>query len=51
MQKLIKDFERSGWKREDLQIIEQRARKHTRNKKSDKEDTITFPIFHFKDMN
>ena len=31
----LKDFERSGYKRDNLQIIEQRARNHARNKRNE----------------
>ena len=51
MERWIKDSEGSGYKRDNLQIIERRARNHTRNRNNEREDTITFPIFHFKDMN
>ena len=51
MKKMIDDFEKSGYKREELEKIEQKARNHNNNTNNDDQDTITFPLFYFKEIN
>jgi hypothetical protein len=51
MKKLINDFEKSGYKREELETIEQKARNRSNDTIRDDQDTLTFPLFYFKEMN
>ena len=50
MEKLIQDFERSGYKRDELKKIEEKARNPNNNQDRNEEDTITFPLFYFADI-
>ena len=51
MEKMIKDFERSGYRREELKKIEEKARQQVNTVRSRPEsDTLTFPLFYFKDI-
>ena len=52
MEKMKADFIRSGYKKEELELIEKRAREQSNTEKTtDDRDTITFPLFHFNDLN
>ena len=52
MEKLIKDFETSGYDREELKKIEQRAQEQVNNRRTTEEqDVITFPLFYFEQIN
>ena len=51
MEKMTADFVRSGYNREELKKIERRAREQLNTEKTqDDRDTLTFPLFHFKDI-
>ena len=51
MEKMIKDFERSGYRREELKKIEEKARQQVNTVRNRPEsDTLTFPLFYFKDI-
>ena len=51
MNKMIQDFERSGYKKEELKKIEEKARQQINTERNTSEsDTLTFPLFYFKDI-
>ena len=51
MVKMKADFIRSGYKKEELDLIEQRARQQMNAEKvTDDRDALTFPLFHFHDL-
>ena len=51
MEKMIQDFEQSGYQREELNKIEERARQQINiERNSSESDTLTFPLFYFKDL-
>ena len=52
MKKMMDDFVRSGYKMEKLKKIEVKAEKKFNTEQiTEEQDTITFPIFHFKEIN
>ena len=52
LQKMKEDFKKSGYDERELDRIERRAMNETnRERTRNKEDTITFPIFYFEDLN
>ena len=52
MKKMIGDFVRSGYKMEELKKIETKAHeKFNTNRNTQENNTITFPIFHFDEIN
>ena len=51
MEKMIQDFERSGYQREELKKIEEKARQQINTERNTSEsDTLTFPLFYFEDI-
>ena len=51
MKKIMNDFVKSGYKMEKLKEIEVKAEeKFNAEQTTEEQDTITFPIFHFKDI-
>ena len=52
MDKLSKDFERSGYNTAELKKIENRAIEHTQQERVvSNEETVTFPIYYFDGLN
>ena len=51
MEKMYTDFQKSGYKLDDLKAIEQRAREQLNSRTTREEnDTLTFPIFYFNEL-